>query len=310
MNYITSCPACGTQFLLTDEDIRAHRGKVQCGSCEQVFNAKNRVTEIPEDVSTPEEFQAFLDQNEETIEARKTVIEEDAPSVEDVATENEREDEGEEDVIIAEATADAAIEIDAIDKKHFGEQKTDEDAKPPVVVEYSVVEEPAFLQQKAKQERSSTWPIILSLLLIVGAALQTIYHMRSKIAAYYPQFKPALVQACAHLKCKVELPRTLNLITIGDSDMQEDEDYESVINFASTIINTANYAQAYPNIKLTLTNGKDKPVIEKLIAPTQYLEKGVSIKKGIAAREEIRMKLSLLVKDTPVAGYRVHLIYN
>ena len=61
MNYITSCPACETQFLLTTEHIKAHRGKVQCGQCEHIFNAKNRLTEVSDDIHSQAEYKASLE---------------------------------------------------------------------------------------------------------------------------------------------------------------------------------------------------------------------------------------------------------
>ena len=61
MKYITSCPECKTQFLLNSEHLKAHRGKVQCGHCEHVFNAKNRLTEISDDIHSAEEYQASLE---------------------------------------------------------------------------------------------------------------------------------------------------------------------------------------------------------------------------------------------------------
>ncbi|MEE9331230.1 MAG: zinc-ribbon domain-containing protein, partial [Methylophilaceae bacterium] len=62
MNYITSCPKCDTQFLLNDELIKVHRGKVQCGSCELVFNAKTRLTEVADDITSTEEYQASIEE--------------------------------------------------------------------------------------------------------------------------------------------------------------------------------------------------------------------------------------------------------
>ena len=56
MSYITSCPQCDTQFLLNDELIAAYGGKVQCGSCEHVFNASDRLTEVDDDVSSADEL--------------------------------------------------------------------------------------------------------------------------------------------------------------------------------------------------------------------------------------------------------------
>jgi predicted Zn finger-like uncharacterized protein len=69
MNYITSCPACETQFMLTKEHLKAYRGKVQCGNCEHIFNAKNRLTEISDDIHSAAEYQASLEAQEaDTIE--------------------------------------------------------------------------------------------------------------------------------------------------------------------------------------------------------------------------------------------------
>ena len=56
MNYITACPACETQFLINTEHLKAYRGKVQCGNCNHVFNAKNRLTEVSDDILSVEEY--------------------------------------------------------------------------------------------------------------------------------------------------------------------------------------------------------------------------------------------------------------
>ena len=58
MNYITSCPACETQFLLTKAHLKAYRGKVQCGHCQHIFNAKNRLTEVADDSLEESQHQA------------------------------------------------------------------------------------------------------------------------------------------------------------------------------------------------------------------------------------------------------------
>ena len=133
--------------------------------------------------------------------------------------------------------------------------------------------------------------------------------MRTKIAAEYPQFKPLLVQACTYLNCDISLPKDLNLLVIDDSDMQEDDNYQGVINFSSALMNNARYAQTYPNIELTLTNVDDQPVLRKLIKPAEYLPNKPDLKVGIGAHEEIHIKLAIHASNLPVAGYRVLLVY-
>lgn len=300
MNYITSCPECDTHFLLNTEHIKSHRGKVQCGNCEHVFNAKNRLTEIPDDITSAEEYQASLDR--EADEANE--------NVEDTLT----------DEIVIEAV-DATLGEDASYIGEFNPDTASPDTEPalaepeasdtdnpintPTIFD-DVDEAPSFSKKTGK---SNVWPIILSMLLLFSAAAQATYFMRVKIAAEYPQFKPLLVDACQQLNCTIELPKNLDFITIGDSDMQEDENYEGVINFSSALTNNARYAQAYPNIALTLTNAEDQPVIKKLIFPKEYLAAGVTANNGVGAREEVHIKLAIRVSDEDVAGYRVLLVY-
>lgn len=289
MSYITSCPKCDTHFLLNKELIKAHRGKVQCGSCGHVFNAKNRLTEVPDDITSADEYQASLENDtfkENEAETNETTLLEEAIS--------------ETDNYIGEfsSTIDPSAEPKAAPKS------TVEIVAPPILDDFTSNRGP-----HNKTSKHIALLSILSVLLIVAAALQTIYFMRVKIAAEYPQYKPLLVNACAQLNCTIDLPKNLDLITIGDSDMQEDDIYLSVINFSSSLKNNANYPQAYPNIELTLTNANDKAVIRKLIRPKEYLASDIKIEDGLNARETKPVKLALYVNEALVAGYRILLIY-
>lgn len=56
MAHTTTCPACGTTFRITAEQLLAHSGDVRCGRCAHVFNAHATLTlDYPpaEDVVTP-----------------------------------------------------------------------------------------------------------------------------------------------------------------------------------------------------------------------------------------------------------------
>lgn len=278
MNYITSCPKCDTHFLLNDELIKAHRGKVQCGTCELVFNAKTRLTEVADDVTSADEYQA---------------------SIEELESENVEE-------IILSADTHSSIE-------HFiGDQKDIAiDPEPKIEINAPSLFDDLNSNTSAPS-KTVKHPVLLSLfglLLILIAITQSIYHLRVRIAAEYPQFKPVLMQACAQLHCTIGLPRNLDLVTIGDSDMQEDDNYQSVINFSSSLTNKANYPQAYPDIELTLTDADDKAVIKKIIGPEEYLTTNKKIEAGLAPREVSPVKLALYVHEAEVAGYRILLIY-
>jgi predicted Zn finger-like uncharacterized protein len=301
MNYITSCPACETQFLLTTEHLKAHRGKVQCGHCEHIFNAKNRLTEVSDDIQSTAEYNASLESSKQSsiANAEDKPINEvldgvlgAVPNLEDLNA-NSALFSDTSDPFIGDQTH---IEIE--DSYSFEDEK-------PIAID-DLATSPKFKKDKVKLNIGT---LLLSLLLIVLAALQSIYFLRTEIASEYPQFKPFLVQACTVLQCNIDLPKNLDFFAIDDSDMQESESYENVIDFSSLLINNANYVQSYPNIELTLTDTDDQPVIRRLIKPNEYLKANTNVATGMASKDEVRIKLAINVADLSVAGYRVSLAY-
>ena len=326
MNYITSCPACETQFLLTKDDLKAHRGKVQCGQCHQVFNAKNRLIEVSDDIHNVDEYTAAehtddFEENtistemadfdsespteqlepshtadERPISAALNEVLETVPNLADLSTQNE-EDYQESDGSYtgskqnADSIAEEDVDIDAV--------------RAPIFID-DITADPNFQLTKPKR---NIWMILAAILLLIAAILQSIYFLRSTIAVNYPQLKPHLEEACRHLNCSVNLPQHLDLLTIDDSDMQESDDYQNVINFSSLLINNAPHAQAFPNIELTLTDTDDQPVLRKLVPPKDYLNSGVNIADGMTANEEVRINLAINVQNLSVAGYRVLITY-
>jgi predicted Zn finger-like uncharacterized protein len=299
MNYITSCPACETQFLLNKEHLKAHRGKVQCGNCEHIFNAKNRLTEISDDIHSPAEYQASLEAQAESSDSSSekpigdvlNIILESVPNLEDLNSSESNQDTGSPYIGNELPEMSETYDADLI--------------QAPIIIE-DLTADPKFQNIKTK---TNYWLIIPCLLLALLAGLQAIYFQRTKIASEYPQYKPYLVQACEVLNCKINLPNDLEFLTIDDSDMQEDENHQNVIKFSSLLINNAPYTQAYPNIELTLTDTSDQAVLRRLIKPRDYLEANINEASGIGSREEVRIKLAINVADLAVAGYRVLLVY-
>ncbi|MFT6395171.1 MAG: hypothetical protein ACJARW_001687, partial [Methylophilaceae bacterium] len=160
-----------------------------------------------------------------------------------------------------------------------------------------------------KPRQHSFLSILISLLLLLVFIGLSVYFLRGKIASEYPQLKPALERICKKLNCTIDLPKNLGLISIGNSDMQEDDDYQAVINLSSSLQNNATYSQAYPNIELTLTDSDDTPVIKKLIKPKDYLVSKKKLAQGLAPHEIANIKIALRVDEASVASYRILLLY-
>ncbi len=336
MNYITACPNCETQFLLNDELIKAYRGKVQCGHCEHVFNAKNRLTEVADDITSADEYRADV----ELSGVEEAVLNETLVS-ENLVEENEQGSINDDDIVI-NATQDAIAEFEQDEsaqaklvdiasetsKTQSLNKTTDVDyfISPPgnkmepieksipqaEVPDQTIDINDIFTNKSRDDKKPSKYSFLIgfiNFLLFIVVLLLCTYFLRSEIARQFPPIKPLLERACVPLKCTIDLSKNLDLITIGDSDMQEDDTYQSVIKFSSSLKNNANYPQAYPSLELTLTDNNDRAVIKKLITPTLYLASKEKIKHGLDPSETATIKLSFRVDDPSVASYRILLLY-
>ena len=304
MNYITSCPACETQFLLSTEQLKAHRGKVQCGNCEQIFNAKNRLTEVSDDIHSAAEYQASIEAHDH--DSTPAIDEKPISEVLNVALGAVPNLNNLDDLEADKKSSDAYISHTKIEPQADIVKVYDVDQiNVPIYID-DLSTNPNFDKQKTKV---NYWLVLFGLILAVLAGLQSLYYFRTSIAADYPQFKPYLVLACVQLQCEIELPKNLDFFALDDSDMQEDFEHKDVIKFSSLLINNAPYAQTYPNIELTLTDTADQPVLRRLIKPSEYLASSTNAATGIDSREEMRINLNINVTDIAVAGYRVLLVY-
>jgi predicted Zn finger-like uncharacterized protein len=279
MRVITHCPACQTQFFATEEQLNQHGGKVRCGQCMQVFDARAQLVSISD------------------------------------STENAADtgSSSEEDTSVIDSAAPAAMPSTSASPTNTIEI-TDTETKAD-----TAIQQPAYLGDAIRKNRfrpgqagnkSHAWLwASASLLMVLLAALQSVYFLRDEIAIYYPKAKPYLVQACQKLSCSINLPEKIESIAIDDSDMQEDADHPGLIRFASTLINSGSHVLAYPNLELTLTDVEDKPVLRRIFKPNEYLPAGTNIADGIRAGEETRIKLAITTNDIAVAGYRVFVTY-
>jgi predicted Zn finger-like uncharacterized protein len=145
--------------------------------------------------------------------------------------------------------------------------------------------------------------------LIFLSVTQSVYFMRSSLAQSYPALKPSLLAMCQSLHCNIELAKNLSLLEIEDSDLHEDKEHTGVLRFSSSLLNRAGFAQAYPNIELTLTDDNEIALLRRTIKPQEYADKDSPFAQGIAAGEGLRIDLALTAADARVSGYRVLLTY-
>ncbi|HUW36088.1 MAG TPA: DUF3426 domain-containing protein [Rhodocyclaceae bacterium] len=188
--------------------------------------------------------------------------------------------------------------------------------EPPAVAEPSTGPEsaPSFEpaagpppgEASETKRRSWIWAVaslVALLLLLLQAAMQ----FRTELSVLFPGAKPALRQACALLGCDLALPAKADFLGIESSDLHPGP--AGQIMLAATLKNRAPFAQAYPDLELTLTDTADQPLLRKVLAPAEYLPSGTDVASGFAAKGELALNLTLQAEVTGAVGYRIYLFY-
>ncbi|HEU0188850.1 MAG TPA: zinc-ribbon and DUF3426 domain-containing protein [Gallionella sp.] len=183
----------------------------------------------------------------------------------------------------------------------------------PVLQPMTLAEQVAIVEDEdvsAYQSRLRSWPwAFASLLLTLLFLAQSAYFFRTELTARMPGLKPALISYCLILKCTIPLPQKTDLIGIESSDIEADPNHENQINLNALLRNRAPFAQAFPNLELTLNDVQDKPLARRVFRPADYLPPSESQAAGLQPGRELAIKLHLDTHDLKPMGYRLVLFY-
>ena len=269
---ITKCPACGTLFRVTPEQLQAHQGQVRCGRCMTVFDGLVALTALPEPV--PEA--AARDGSE--VGAFKLEPVEPARST-----------------AAPQPPAGRAAEAGQLEKDYG-----------PAPEQLSLDAE--LFPDPSQTRRDRLWAVGAALL-VFALAGQAAYYYRADLAVQYHGLKPYLVKLCDALQCKVLPPQRPRQIAIEASDLQAtDPARPGVIRLTATLRNHAGHDLGYPALDLVLTNTKEHTLARRVFLPNEYLERGKDVAAGMPANAEVTIRLELDTGDLGPAGFRLDLL--
>lgn len=150
---------------------------------------------------------------------------------------------------------------------------------------------------------------LFALLLVAG---QAAYRFRAEIGVGFPQAREPLRTFCRALGCEMSLPRRPELMSIDSSELQADGRRDGLIVLNAVIRNRARFPQDYPALELTLTDEGERPVLRRVLAPRDYLERNKTeelMRDGIAGGTEAPLRIFLDTSRTRATGYRLYLFY-
>ncbi|MFZ6756712.1 DUF3426 domain-containing protein [Undibacterium sp. Ji50W] len=172
---------------------------------------------------------------------------------------------------------------------------------------------PNFVIQAEKQQRRkrvTTVMLTLMVLLLFPLLLaQSAYIFRSQLAAWLPESKPYLQQACKLLQCQVNLPAQIEQITVESNELQALAPDRNVFLLVMQIQNRSSIVQAWPTVELILNDTKDKAVLQRVFGPEDYLTEKDKLAKGFTAGGDQNIKLYFELPKLKAAGYHVSVFY-
>jgi predicted Zn finger-like uncharacterized protein len=269
---ITKCPACGTLFRVTPEQLQIHQGQVRCGRCMTVFDGLVALAALPEPMPEAEarsgsEVGGF---KLEPVESAKA------------------------------AAAPQPLAARAAEPVH-GERDYGQAPK-----QLSLDEE--LFPDPSQARRDRLWAVGAALL-VFALAGQAAYYFRADLAVQYPGLKPYLVKLCDALQCKVLPPQSPRQIAIEASDLQAtDPARPGLIQLTATLRNHAGHDLGYPALDLVLTNTKEHTLARRVFLPKEYLERGKDVAAGMPTNAELTIRLDLDTGDLSPAGFRLDLL--
>lgn len=314
----TTCPGCSTTFRVTPEQLAARGGKVRCGKCQAIFNAKEQMGEKPpvepakESAKEPVKEQLALSTPElsPVIVAAPAIVAPEPPEPPTQAVEPEPVEfslaiEPLDDPVTPAAVPDVAAELElALASPQLAPTETSEAVE---TTGYKRWNESAV---GASPHAATTWPFLLvASVLCLTLATQIAFQFRSSLAVSAPYMRPLLESLSDMLGADIPLPRYPELISIETSDLQADPKRSELLALQATVRNRAAHQQAYPALQLSLTDTQDSVIIRRVFTPGEYLSPKDLNPLVFAANGEISVRLWIEAKDVTPAGYRLYAFY-
>ncbi|MCZ7565858.1 MAG: zinc-ribbon domain-containing protein [Burkholderiales bacterium] len=320
MALITRCPACETAFRVHQHQLAARDGRVRCGRCAVVFDAREAlVAETPEapEAPAPRRRTAAEPPAEDVREALDEPI---APL--EPTTPTGTPDEARDAASLASPRSVPGTRPEGPPSAPLGQPPADEGWRavrgaatlPPATGGAETADENedeyGFGPQRRRRARTAAilWGAA-TLVLAVVLALQATYQFRGDLAARVPELRGWFDRACETLGCDVPLPARSSMITIEASEMQPHADAQGVLQLSAILRNRATSAQRQPWLELTLTDAQDRAVARRVLAPRDYLGPRAEPETAFPAGAERSLRLLLDVDTLPARGYRLLVFY-
>lgn len=304
MDHITRCPNCATAFRVTDAQLTTHQGRVRCGRCALVFNARENLLSSSSarqgkaHDSFPSEFAHPIP---------------DAPGLQEQAEQSTAAGSEEiahapvESRLMSPPASDGQSPAPAPHMAEISSMEitSDQPSYRPIIIP----EDDALFAPLPKPRHAVTW-LFFTALAALALIVQILFAYRATLAMEFPALQPRLAVLCTQLGCEMPLPRQADRLRLEWSELTFVPDHPNLIQLSATLRNLAQYEQALPLLELTLTDNQERIVARRVFKPSEYLAGTEKHRESLRAHDELHAFLQLEIGNLKSTGYSLYWFYE
>jgi predicted Zn finger-like uncharacterized protein len=288
---LVECPVCQRRYQLTPVQIREQGGIVTCEQCNTLFDALPLMQENT--ASEPVIAQATTELHEDI-----AVVE--LPPAERVLVLAEEQVMVIEQIITHEALlpAEAVINATPVEKISAPE-------KTPEQIATSASTKPVVLPWEKQNEKVSpywTLALVANIVILIGQY----FYFEGRNLSQNPKLRPQLENVASALHRSLPIYQNAEELTVLNSSFEKQLNHSRLLSVS--IMNQADFSQAYPKIKLTLFDESGNAFSHRLFQPSDYLAP-VLVNTTLLADNNSEIHLMLAEPKTDVGGYTIDLLY-
>lgn len=264
----TQCPGCKTIYSISIAQLKAGRGEALCQGCHRVFNALDALADAADDAVS-----------DGPRPANPPVL-------------------GPGDAVPASG-ADQRVWKEVADPElpRLSAQPGDASGR------YDSWNEDSEMQPSSPVTRAAWWLGALALLAVLLGQVGVFEGAR---LAQNESLRPWLDIACEVLHCSLPAFRDIGQIQILDKTLQPAAGGVDGLEFSLVLANQARLPQAFPDIRLVLTDFNNAPVAARIFRPEEYLSEPSTGLMPVGKPFEIHLLLAKPGRE--VAGFQFELI--
>lgn len=304
-NIITQCPGCKTQFRVTPGQLKVANGQVRCGACLEVFPALpyNHYDEPLDTLETIDKLSLdkpnniSFEKDPDNIPRSKNSQATPSQSNSTLNSSNSSKPENISAAVISASKNQHDVQLDI---KTAPEASS---AAPTLTIQREAVV--LASPQQNKEQNALLWFCILC---FASFALFTQYAWFNRAELYWnEQYNPIYNILCEHVDCQINQRNDLEQITNQQLVVKPHKLLEDAITAHIILLNSANFEQPYPALRLSFSDLKGRPIANRVFQPDTYLNTTKSVEL-MPINQPVQLSLEIMSPGSRAVSYTLELL--